>query len=95
METTSHSYSSIENKYFTNSDTYESSSSSLVRKRNKKDKFQGEYKKIKAPTFEGGMDFSDKYEEWLLEMKKYFKVHEYTIKVKYYLAIYHLNGKVT
>ena len=30
----------------------------------------------------------------MLEMAKYFKVHDYPNKVKYQLAIYHLNGKV-
>ena len=36
------------------------------------DNLQGEFRKIKAPTYEGEMNTRDKAKEWLLGMTKYF-----------------------
>ena len=39
------------------------------------------------------MNIGDKAEEWLLGMRKYFRVHNYSNEMKAHLAIYNLNGK--
>ena len=41
------------------------------------------------------METGDKAKEWLLGMRKYFRVHNYSSEMKAYLAIYNLNGKAT
>ena len=33
---------------------------------------QGEFRKIKSPTYEGEMNIGKKVEEWILGMRKYF-----------------------
>ena len=44
---------------------------SPYRKRQKNDdKLQGEFQKIKSPTYEGEMNIGDKDEEWLLSISK-------------------------
>ena len=40
------------------------------------------------------MKTGEKVEEWLLGMRKYFRVHNYSSEMKSRLAIYNLNGKV-
>ena len=39
------------------------------------------------------MNTGEKSEEWLLGMRKYFRVHNYSSEMKAHLAIYNLNGK--
>ena len=58
------------------------------------DNLQGEFQKINAPTYQGEKNTGDKAEEWLLGMRKYFQVHNYSSEMKSYLAIYNLNGNV-
>ena len=77
---------------------YQSSSSdgspSPCKKRQKNDdNLQGEFRKIKAPTYEGETNTKEKDEECLLGMDKYFQVHNYSNEMKSQLAIYNLNGK--
>ena len=49
---------------------------SPCRKRQKiHDNLQGEFWKIKAPTYEGEMNIKERVEWWLLGMRKYFQVH--------------------
>ena len=38
------------------------------------DNIQGEFQKIKAPTYEGEMNSRKKAEEWILGMRKHFQV---------------------
>ena len=40
------------------------------------------------------MNTRENDEEWLLGMRKYFRVHNYSSKIKACLDIYKLNGKV-
>ena len=54
---------------------------------------QGEFKKIKAHTFDTKLDLGEKVEAWLLGMNKYSKMHDYPSKVEVGLTIYNLNGK--
>ena len=54
---------------------------------------QGEFRKIRALTYEGEVNTGEKDEEWLLGMSKYFQVHNYSSVMQVRLAIYNLNGK--
>ena len=52
---------------------------SLRRKRKRSDdNIQGEFRKIRAPTYEGEVNTRENDEEWLLGMSKYFQVHNYS-----------------
>jgi len=55
--------------------------------------FRGEFRKIRAPTYEGEVNMGEKDEEWFLGMSKYFQVHNYSSVMQARLAIYNLNGK--
>ena len=57
------------------------------------DNLQGEFRKIRASTYEGEVNTGEKAKEWLLGMSKYFQVHNYSSEMKAHLAIYNLNGK--
>ena len=59
------------------------------------DSLQGEFWKIRAPTYEGEVNTREKAEEWLLRMSKYFQVHNYSSEMKAHVSIYNLNGKAT
>ena len=56
------------------------------------DNLQENFWNIKAPTYKGEMNIDEKAEEWILGMRKYFQVHNYSSKMKLCLAIYNLNG---
>jgi hypothetical protein len=56
---------------------------------------QGELRKIKPPTFNGEHRKGEEVEAWLLEMKKYFQLHDYPSRVEARIATYHLQGKET
>ena len=55
--------------------------------------FRGEFRKIRAPTYEGEVNMGEKDEEWLLGMSKYFQVHNYSSEMNARIAINNLNGK--
>ena len=57
--------------------------------------FQGELKKIKPPTFNGEHKKGEDVDTWLLEMKKYFQLHDYLSQVEARISTYHLQGKET
>ena len=57
--------------------------------------FRGSFKKIRAPTYEGEVNIGEKDKEWLLEMSKYFQVHNYSSVMQDRLSIYNMNGKAT
>ena len=59
------------------------------------DILQGEFWKIRAPTYEHEVNTWEKDEEWLLWMSKYFQVHNYSSVMQARLSIYNLNGKET
>ena len=54
---------------------------------------QGEFRKIKPPTFDG--EAEEVAEAWLINMNKYFQVYEYNNNMKASLAIYQLREKAT
>ena len=49
----------------------DNSLSPCIKKQMNDDNLQGEFEKIKAPTYEGEMNTWEKDEEWILGMRKY------------------------
>jgi len=56
-------------------------------------RLQGEFKKIKPPTFDGEVE--EDAEDWMINMNKYFQTYVYEDSLKARLAIYHVQGKAT
>ena len=54
---------------------------------------QGEFRKIKPPTFYG--DAEEMVEAWVINMNKYFQVYECNSKPKAHFEIYQLREKAT
>jgi len=52
-----------------------------------------EFKKSKPPTFDGELKKPEDEEAWLLGMKKFFEIHDYTEKKKAKIVIFNLKGK--
>jgi hypothetical protein len=73
------------------------SSPSLVRnhKRSGVDKLRGEMNKIKPPTFDGEHKKDEDAETWLLGMRKYFQLHNYSSHVEDRIFIDQLKGKAS
>jgi hypothetical protein len=77
--------------------TRSSSSPSLTRKHQKsgKEELKGEMNKIKPPTFDGEHKKEEDTETWLLGMKKYFQLQNYSTHAKGRIAMYQLKGKAS
>jgi hypothetical protein len=63
------------------------------RKRKQVDHLEGEFKKIKPSTFDGESRTGEEVEAWLLDIKKYFQIYNYSSNMKVRMAIYNLKGK--
>jgi hypothetical protein len=74
-----------------------SSHSQTRRKKRKHSKSHDpeEFKKAKPPTFDGEIKKGEEAEVWLLGLKKYFRVHDYSENLKAQIAIFNLNGKAS
>ena len=68
------------------------SSHKRKRKRHHRDRSRDEFKKEKPPTFDGEVKTGQEDEAWLLGMKKYFQVHDYSRNMKARVSIFILNG---
>jgi hypothetical protein len=71
---------------------------SYVRRKGKRPEaniLQGELRKIKPPNFNDEHRKREESKAWLLEMKKYFQLHDYPSRVEVRIAIYHLQGNTT
>jgi len=53
-----------------------------------------EFKKEKPPKFDKEMKKPEDAEEWLLGMKKFFRLHDYSENMKARVATFNLKGKV-
>ena len=71
-----------------------SSSHKRKRKRHHRDRSRDEFKKAKPPTFDGEVKTGQEAEAWLLGIKKYFQVHDYSGNMKARVAIFNLNWKI-
>ena len=65
----------------------------INKKRKQVDHLEGEFKKIKRATFDGESIIGEEVEAWLLDIKKYFQVYNYSSNMKVRMAIYNLKGK--
>jgi hypothetical protein len=63
------------------------------RRRHGSDILQGELRKIKPPSFDGENKKGEDAEAWLLRMRKYFQLHNYSSNAEARIATYHLQGK--
>jgi hypothetical protein len=52
-------------------------------------------KNSKPPSFNGEIKKGEEEEAWLLGLKKYFRVHEFSENMKARVATFNLNGKVS
>jgi hypothetical protein len=59
------------------------------------DELQGEMNKIKPPTFDGEHKKDEDAETWLLGMRKYFQLHNYSAQAEGRIVIYQLKGKAS
>jgi hypothetical protein len=57
------------------------------------DALKGELNKIKPPTFDGEHKKDEEDETWLLGMRKYFQLHNYSSHAEGRIEIYQLKGK--
>ena len=62
------------------------------RRRHHRDRSRDEFRKAKPPTFDGEIKMGQEVEAWLLRIKKYFQVHDYSRNMKERVAIFNLNG---
>jgi hypothetical protein len=46
------------------------------------DHLEGEFKKIKPSTFDGESRMGEEVEAWLLDIKKYFQIYNYSSNMK-------------
>jgi hypothetical protein len=72
-------------------------SSSPTRKHQKsgRDELKGEINKIKLPTFDGEHKKEEDAEIWLLGIKKYFQLQNYSTHAEGRIAMYQLKGKAS
>ena len=70
----------------------------LIREKKKKhhrNRSRDELKKAKPPTFDSEVKIGQEAEAWLLGIKKYFQVHDYSGNMKARVAIFNLNGRAS
>jgi hypothetical protein len=54
-----------------------------------------EFKKAKPPCFNGEIKIGEEAEAWLLGLKKYFRVHDFSENLKVRVATFNLNVKAS
>jgi hypothetical protein len=62
-------------------------------RRSEVDELKGEMKKIKLPTFDEELNKEEYDKTWLLGMRKYFQLHNYSSHAEGRIAMYQLKGK--
>jgi hypothetical protein len=62
------------------------------KKTSKGHKFE-EFRKAKPPSFDSEIKKGEEAEAWLLGLKKYFRVHDFSKNLKARVATFNLNGK--
>ena len=65
------------------------------RKRRYQNHSQDEFRKVKPPTFNGEVNNSQEAEAWLLGIRKYFQVQDYSRNMKARVAIFNLIGRAS
>jgi hypothetical protein len=65
------------------------------RRRSGVDELKGEMNKIKSPMFDGEHQKEEDAETWLLGMRKYFQLQNYSSQAEGRIAMYQLKGKAS
>ena len=68
----------------------ERTSGKIRRRRHRRDELQGELKKIKPPIFKGDSEKGEYVEAWLLGLRKYFRIYNYSSRMEASIAIHQL-----
>jgi hypothetical protein len=68
-------------------------SPTIKHRRSGVDELKGEMNKIKPPTFDGEHQKEEDDENWLLGMRKYFQLQNYSTHAEGRIAMYQLKGK--
>jgi hypothetical protein len=61
----------------------------------KLDSLQGDLRKLKPPILDGDHRKGEDVEAWLLDVRKYFQLHNYSSNLEARFSIYHLQGKAS
>jgi hypothetical protein len=61
--------------------------------KNSRDGLPKEFRKIKPPTFDGGVKSSEEVEAWIVGLKKHFQLHDYSRNTKARVIIFNMNGR--
>ena len=65
------------------------------RRKYQKDELQGELKKVKPPMFKGDNEKGEDVEAWLLGIRKYFRIYNYSSKMEANIAVHQLQGQAS
>ena len=65
------------------------------RRKYRKDELQGELRKVKPPTFRGDSEKGEYVEAWLLGMRKYFRIYNYSSRMEAGIAIHQLQAQAS
>jgi hypothetical protein len=63
------------------------------RRRHELDSLQGDLRKFKPPSFDGEREREYDVEAWLLGLRRYFQLHNYSSNLEAIISTYHLHGK--
>ena len=61
----------------------------------KVDHLEGEFKKNKPTNFDGELRTGGEEEYWLLDIKKYFQIYNYSNNMKVRIEIYNMKGNAS
>lgn len=86
---------SAEGKDSSSNETQNSEIQAKTIGKRKVDHLEGEFKKIKPTSFDGESKTGEEAEAWLLDIKKYFHIYNYSSNMKVRMAIYNLKGKAS
>jgi hypothetical protein len=59
------------------------------------DNLQGELRNIKPPTFDGENKMGEDAKVWLLGIRNYFQLHNYSFNLEAKIYIYHLQANAS
>ena len=91
-------YHSERNKGYASSSTESSPETYPIiykKRRSTRDELVGELRRIKPPTFDGEVKKGEDVEAWLIGLRKFFQLHQYTPNMEARVAIHHLQGKAS
>ena len=82
-----------ERKDNSSQETRKSGNQARTTTKRKVDHLEGEFKKIKPTNLDGESRTGEEVEAWLLDIKKYFQIYNYSRDMKVRMAVHNLKGK--